>query len=130
MNRLGRLEADLTVIKLTDNDTFNGHKGFMVIATDSAHRHVETRMKRYIAGQGDEERPAFDATVVDVTGGFAQITIQGPNSRQILQASTDHDMSGENFPFRTAREVSQLPSFVYFPLSKCHSRFHSFCLFL
>lgn len=83
----------------------------MVVATDTAHRHVETRLRRYIAGHGDDEargRHGFEAQVVDVTGGFAQLTIQGPDSRQILQAATEHDMSNEEFPFRTAREVSRL----------------------
>lgn len=35
----GRLQADLTVTKLSDDS-------FMVVATDTAHRHVEAMLKR------------------------------------------------------------------------------------
>ena len=41
LNEEGNLEADLTVIKLTEEQ-------FMVVATDTMHRHVETWMKRHI----------------------------------------------------------------------------------
>jgi 4-methylaminobutanoate oxidase (formaldehyde-forming) len=45
------------------------------------------------------------AFIADVTGGFAQINIQGPNSRALLQSITTADLSNEAFPFRTAREI-------------------------
>jgi glycine cleavage system aminomethyltransferase T len=129
VNKLGRLEADLTVIKLSDNDTFNGQKGFLVVATDTAHRHVETRIKRYIAGEGDVKRAPFNATVTDVTGGFAQITLQGPYSRRILQAATDHDMSDANFPFRAAREVYGIICICVFGLGMGNTVFFFFFLY-
>jgi 4-methylaminobutanoate oxidase (formaldehyde-forming) len=45
------------------------------------------------------------AFVTDVTGGYAQINIQGPRSRELLASVTTQDMSNEAFPFRTAREI-------------------------
>ena len=33
---------------------------------------------------------------IDVTGGFAQLNIQGPKSRELLQTLTDVDMSNED----------------------------------
>ncbi|MGF1667389.1 MAG: FAD-dependent oxidoreductase [Acidimicrobiia bacterium] len=90
LNGGGRLEADLTVTMLDDDR-------FWVVATDTAHRHVETWMKRHI---GDRH-----VSVTDVTSGYAQINVQGPASRHIVQAVTTTDMSDEAFPFRTAKEI-------------------------
>jgi 4-methylaminobutanoate oxidase (formaldehyde-forming) len=90
LNEQGKLEADLTVTKLDD-------ERFFVVASDTAHRHVLTRMQRAAEGK--------HAFIADVTGGFAQINIQGPNSRALLQSITTADLSNEAFPFRTAREI-------------------------
>ena len=90
LNEAGTLEADLTVTKLDDDD-------FWVVASDTAHRHVETWMRRHIG-----EQHAF---VTDVTSGYAQLNVQGPRSRELLQAVTSSDMSNEAFPFRDAREI-------------------------
>jgi 4-methylaminobutanoate oxidase (formaldehyde-forming) len=90
LNEQGLLEADLTVTKLDDEH-------FFVVASDTAHRHVLTRMKRAAEGK--------HAFVADVTSGYAQINIQGPNSRVLLQSITTTDLSNEAFPFRTAREI-------------------------
>jgi 4-methylaminobutanoate oxidase (formaldehyde-forming) len=90
LNDAGLLEADLTVTKLDD-------QSFWVVATDTAHRHVETWMRRHIG-----DRHAF---VTDVTSGYAQLNIQGPRSRELLQLVTSEDVSNEAFPFRHAREI-------------------------
>ncbi|MBA3453863.1 MAG: GcvT family protein, partial [Deltaproteobacteria bacterium] len=86
----GKLQADLTVTKLADDR-------FWVVASDTAHRHVETWMKRSI---GDAH-----AHVADMTGAYAQINIQGPRSRELMQLVTSADMTNEAFPFRAAREI-------------------------
>ena len=93
LNEAGKLEADLTVTKL-------GDERFWVVASDTAHRHVETWMRRHIAG--DAHGHAF---VTDVTSGYAQINIQGPRSRELMQSLTTCDLSNDAFPFRTAREI-------------------------
>jgi 4-methylaminobutanoate oxidase (formaldehyde-forming) len=90
LNDGGTLEADLTVTKLDDDR-------FWVVASDTAHRHVETWMRRHLA-----DAHAF---VTDVTSGYAQINIQGPRSRELLAAVTTQDMSNAAFGFRTAREI-------------------------
>jgi 4-methylaminobutanoate oxidase (formaldehyde-forming) len=91
LNEGGTLEADLTVTKLGDDD-------FWVVATDTAHRHVETWMQRHLS-------EGMHAFVTDVSSGFAQMNVQGPRSRDVLQALTSQDMSNEAFPFRAAREI-------------------------
>lgn len=90
LNEQGLLEADLTVTKLDEEH-------FFVVASDTAHRHVLTRMKRAAEGK--------HAFIADVTGGFAQINIQGPHSRALLQSITTADLSNAAFPFRAAREI-------------------------
>jgi heterotetrameric sarcosine oxidase gamma subunit len=91
LNEGGTLEADLTVTKLGEED-------FLVVTSDTAHRHTETWMRRHI-------RPDQHVTVTDVTSGHGQLNIQGPRSRELLQTLTSADLSNEAFPFRTAREI-------------------------
>ncbi|MCC6333711.1 MAG: GcvT family protein [Myxococcales bacterium] len=90
LNEGGTLEADLTVTKFDD-------ERYWVVASDTAHRHVETHMRRHF---GDAH-----VFVSDVTSGYAQINVQGPKSRALMQAVTTADLSNEAFPFRAAREI-------------------------
>jgi glycine cleavage system aminomethyltransferase T/glycine/D-amino acid oxidase-like deaminating enzyme len=92
LNDQGELEADLTVTKLAEDK-------FWVVASDTAHRHVETWMKRHFDESGAH------AVVTDVTSGYAQINVQGPRSRELLRMVTTQDMSNEAFAFRDAREI-------------------------
>jgi 4-methylaminobutanoate oxidase (formaldehyde-forming) len=68
-----------------------------VVASDTAHRHVETWMRRHLDGG--------HAFVTDVTSGYAQINVQGPRSRELLQSITTTDMSSAAFAFRDAKEI-------------------------
>jgi glycine cleavage system aminomethyltransferase T/glycine/D-amino acid oxidase-like deaminating enzyme len=90
LNASGKLEADLTVTKLADDR-------FWVVSSDNTRRHVLTWMKRHFG-----QRHAF---VADVTSGYAQLNVQGPRSRQVLQAVTSADLGNAAFPFRAAREI-------------------------
>src|SRR5450631_3795716 len=91
LNDHGKLEADLTVTKLS------GEK-YLVVVTDTMVRHAETWMKRNIP----EDAHAF---VTDVTSAYGQLTVQGPRSRELLQMITTQELSNEAFPFRSAREI-------------------------
>jgi 4-methylaminobutanoate oxidase (formaldehyde-forming) len=90
LDALGKLQADLTVTKLDDDR-------YWVVASDTAHRHVHTWMQRHMEGH--------HAFVTDVTSGWAQINVQGPRSRELMQSITTHDLSNEAFPFRGAHEI-------------------------
>jgi heterotetrameric sarcosine oxidase gamma subunit len=90
LDALGKLQADLTVTKLADDK-------YWVVASDTAHRHVLTWMQRHM-----EDHHAF---VTDVTSGFAQLNVQGPRSRELMQMLTSVDLSNEAFPFRHAKEI-------------------------
>ena len=87
----GRLQADLTVTKLDD-------ERFWVVATDTAHRHVLAWMRRHVTRD-------MHVFVSDVTSGHAQVNVQGPLSRSLLQQLTSANLDNDAFPFRTAREI-------------------------
>ncbi len=91
LNEGGTLEADLTVTKLDD-------ERYWVVASDTAHRHAETWMRR----NTPDDAHMF---VTDVTSGYAQMNVQGPRSRELMAAVTGADMSNEAFPFRAAKEI-------------------------
>ncbi len=90
LNPGGGIEADVTVTTLEDGR-------YWVVASDTARRHVEALMRR---GFG-----AAHATVTDVTSGYAQLNVQGPRSRALLQGLTSVDLSTAAFGYRTAREI-------------------------
>jgi len=91
LNEGGTLEADLTVTKLEEDR-------YWVVASDTAHRHAETWMRRHFPD-------GAHAFVSDVTSGYAQLNVQGPRSRELLASVTTSDLSNEAFPFRCAREI-------------------------
>ncbi|MEE8334950.1 MAG: FAD-dependent oxidoreductase, partial [Candidatus Neomarinimicrobiota bacterium] len=91
LNEDGKLEADLTVTKLSE-------ERFLVVVTDTMHQHAFTWLQRHIS----EEDRVF---AVDMTSAFAQLNIQGPKSRELMQSITTADLSNAAFPFRCAREI-------------------------
>jgi heterotetrameric sarcosine oxidase gamma subunit len=91
LNEGGTIEADLTVTKLAADR-------FLVIASDTARRHVQTWLRRHIP-------IAAHAFVTDVSSAYAQLNVQGPNSRSLLQSLTSVDLSNDAFEFRSAREI-------------------------
>ena len=99
LNEDSRLEADLTVNKMDVPSDNNSEARFLVVATDTMHRHVETHMRRRITD--DDAR----AVVTDVSGAYAQINLQGPSSRALLADLTSADVSDAAFPFRASRDI-------------------------
>ena len=98
-NVRGGIEADLTITRLAEEE-------FMVVCSDTAHRHVETWMRRNF-------RADAHATITDVTSGRAMLTIQGPKSRALLSKVSGEDLSNENFPYLSAQEWEIDYSVVY-----------------
>ncbi|HYN29661.1 MAG TPA: FAD-dependent oxidoreductase [Dermatophilaceae bacterium] len=86
----GCVEADVTVAKLAADS-------FLVVASDTAHGHVLAHLRRHV---GDAR-----CAVTDVTGGWAQLNVQGPRSRELLQEVGGADFSTPAFPFRGVRTV-------------------------
>ena len=92
LNGDGLLEADLTVAKLAEDK-------FLVVVTDTMHRHAETWLKRNIPAEAH-------CFATDMTSAYAQINVQGPKSRELLQSLTEADLSDAAFPFRGAKEIA------------------------
>ncbi|MFM7145330.1 MAG: aminomethyltransferase family protein, partial [Actinomycetales bacterium] len=65
--------------------------------SDTAHRHVQAWVRRHI---GDDR-----TTITDMTSAYAQVNVQGPRSRELLQSVTSVDLSNEAFGFRAARQI-------------------------
>ncbi len=89
LNDGGRIEADLTVSKLADDD-------FFVVASDTAHGHVLDRMRRHAP---------TTVTITDVTADLGQLNVQGPRSRDLLAELTGADLSTPAFGFRSVGRV-------------------------
>mmetsp|Transcript_27525 Transcript_27525/g.75806 ORF Transcript_27525/g.75806 Transcript_27525/m.75806 type:complete len:873 (-) Transcript_27525:2181-4799(-) len=90
LNENGFLEADLTVTKLSEDV-------FLVIATDTMHNHVSAHMTSRLSRD-------WHCTVTDVTARYAQINLQGPNSRALLQTITSRDLM-KDFEYRRVEEI-------------------------
>ena len=91
LNDSGRIEADVTVTKV-DPTTF------LVIATDTQHNQVLTKIRRQISDE-------HNVSIRDVTGSYCQLNLQGPRSRELLESITSHDLSNDAFPFRKVAEI-------------------------
>jgi 4-methylaminobutanoate oxidase (formaldehyde-forming) len=91
LNERGRIEADLTVTRLAENE-------FLIIAGDLLHMHALTWLRRNIP----EDAHAF---VTDVSSAYNILNVQGPKSRELLGMLTDADLSTEAFPYRSMREI-------------------------
>lgn len=91
LNEQGFMEADLTITKLDDVSD-----QYLVVATDTMHNHVLHHMMKRLS-------PNVNAFVTDVTGRYAQINLQGPRSRDLLETLTSFAVSG--LDFRQAAEI-------------------------
>jgi len=90
-NANGGIEADLTVTRMDEDQ-------FLVIVSDVCHRRVE-RMLR------EQARQSGFATVTDMTAAWCLLSIQGPRSRELLQAVSPDDLSEEAFGYLTSQEI-------------------------
>ena len=91
LNGHGLLEGDVTVTKLADDR-------FLVVVTDTMLRHSEAWLRRHIPADAH-------AFVTDVSGAHAQLNLQGPRAREVLQTLTSVDLGNAALPFRAAREI-------------------------
>lgn len=91
LNEHGGIEADLTVTRLAEDR-------YLVVTAAFTHTHVEHLINKRIASD------AY-CIVTDVSGAWSMLNLQGPNSRALLQALSDDDLTNAGFPFGTAREI-------------------------
>jgi len=91
LNERGRIEADLTVTRLAEDR-------YLVVAGDVIHTHVETWLRRKLPGEAR-------VCISDLTSGYAILSLQGPESRELLCRLTSADVSNDAFPYRSMREI-------------------------
>ena len=98
LNTRGGIEADLTVTRLEMNE-------YLVVTAGATQVRDFQWLTHHIPS---------DARVVatDVTSSMTVIGIMGPQSRAFLQSLAPNDMSNEDFPFGTSREIEIAYSFV------------------
>ena len=90
LNEGGTIEADVTVSKLAEGR-------FLVVCTDTAMRHVEAWMRRNIG--------SFEVAVTDVTTAYAQLNIQGPRSRLLLERVLEPGSADGSMAYRDVRRI-------------------------
>jgi glycine cleavage system aminomethyltransferase T/glycine/D-amino acid oxidase-like deaminating enzyme len=91
LNERGRIEADLTVTRLAEDQ-------FLVLTGDGTITAAQAWLKRNIA-------PDAHVFVTNVTSAYSVLNIQGPKSRDLLSRVTNVDMSNEAVPFLTLQEI-------------------------
>jgi heterotetrameric sarcosine oxidase gamma subunit len=91
LNERGRIEADLTVTRLAQDQ-------FLILTGDGTITAVHTWLKRNI-------HPDAHAFVTNVTSAYSVLNVQGPKSRDLLSRVTNADVSNEAFPFLTLQEI-------------------------
>jgi glycine cleavage system aminomethyltransferase T/glycine/D-amino acid oxidase-like deaminating enzyme len=90
-NESGGIEADLTIMRLSE-DRFYVVTGSAFGVRDSGW------IGRHLPHDGSVE-------IHEVTSAYAVLNIVGPRSRDILQATTDDDLSNTSFPYLSMREI-------------------------
>ena len=91
VNERGGIEADLTVTRRSETE-------FLVVCSDTAHRHVETWMRRHLPADAR-------VAITDVTSAWAMLSLQGPRSRALLAELTPDSLATGDFPYLAAREI-------------------------
>jgi 4-methylaminobutanoate oxidase (formaldehyde-forming) len=91
LDERGGIIADVTVTRLAD-------EVYVVISGDNIHRRVPAWIRRHT-------REDEFLTVTDVTGSYSMLSVQGPQSRELLQRLSPDDWSDAAFPYLTARKV-------------------------
>ncbi|GAA2132358.1 FAD-dependent oxidoreductase [Nocardioides bigeumensis] len=91
LDERGGIIADVTVTRLAEDE-------YVVVSGDNIHRRVPAWIRR-------QTRDDEFVVVTDVTGAYSLLSVQGPRSREVLQALSPDDFSDEAFPYLSARKV-------------------------
>lgn len=91
LNARGGFESDLTIVRLATD-------AFFIITGSSQTTRDFSWIERHI---GPEEH----ASLVDVTSGYAVISLMGPKAEALLGRLSPDDLSKSGMPFRTTREI-------------------------
>lgn len=90
LNRMGGIEADVTVTRLTETT-------YLVVTPAATRLADQTWMERH--------KGAFNVVITDVTAGEGVLAIMGPNARKLLEKVSPADFTNATNPFGTAQEI-------------------------
>jgi glycine cleavage system aminomethyltransferase T len=91
LNKRGGVEADLTITRLAMDR-------FLVVTAAFTQTHVHAWIHENIPAD------AF-CVVTDITGSYAMLNLQGPNSRALLESISSANFCNEAFPFATMQNI-------------------------
>ncbi|MCP5039238.1 MAG: FAD-dependent oxidoreductase, partial [Rhodobacteraceae bacterium] len=91
LNSKGGIEVDVTIDRLTEDQ-------FMIYSSAGVHYRDIHWMQKHI-------REDQHVTVTELTAAYSVLNLQGPKSRDLLQALSGADLSNDAFPFLTAQEI-------------------------
>ncbi|XP_055711503.1 sarcosine dehydrogenase, mitochondrial [Phlebotomus papatasi] len=113
LNNRGGVEADVTV-SVIDTGIGEPHApilkrpGYYIVAGGASAYHTVSHLKYALLDK------AFRAQITDVTQDLGVLSLQGRNSREILEKLTDYDLSNDNLPPNSTAIVKlRLPSGEY-----------------
>jgi glycine cleavage system aminomethyltransferase T/glycine/D-amino acid oxidase-like deaminating enzyme len=98
LNDSAGIVSDLTITRL-------GETRFLLVASDFLQRSTASWLR-------DHTHKDEWCTITDVTSGYSILAIQGPKSRDFLQAISGADLSTERVPFRGSCELEIGPARV------------------
>lgn len=90
MNRLGRIELETTVVKLADD-------AFYLVCAAFFEQRLLDHLKFNQNGEAVE--------VTKLSDDWAALTLNGPNSRKVLEQCTDAPLDNDNFRWLSARKI-------------------------
>ena len=91
LNQRGGFETDVTVTRFSEDS-------FFIVTAAATVVHDYDHFKRRMPADAR-------AAVTDVTHAYAMLAIMGPKSRDLLQTLTPADLSNDDFPYGTAKEI-------------------------
>jgi len=91
LNVRGGVEADLTITRLAEDR-------YLVVTAAFTQTHVQAWIHENVP------TGAF-CVITDITGAYAMLSVQGPNSRALLSAVSSADFSNDTFPFGTMQPI-------------------------
>lgn len=91
LNKRGGIEADITITRVAEDQYWVVTPAFTTI---QVHAWISENIPRDAC-----------CVVTDISSGWAMLNLQGPNSRALLNAVGDADLSNEAFPFGHAQTI-------------------------
>ena len=91
LNRRGRIEIELTIVRLAEDR-------FYLVCAAFFEQRLQDHLRFALAGD-------FQIEIINHSTSWAAIALQGAHARKILQKNTDTSVSHEDFPWLKAQEI-------------------------